>query len=304
MGKNGFLGISFNKTRRRLLGFVTRWQERMERIPAFLLIKHTFLEFSDDEAMDRAGAVAYYAILSIFPLLLGVISLLGFILPSENVYQRVSETMRQILPSSVDLVEQNINNIIRFRGLSGTISLIALLWSGSSLFSAIGHAINRAWGIKQERKFYIRKLREIGMVLVAGILFLVSMFASIIVNFVGELNSTAIYWITSIGSRVIAFFFALLVFLLVYKYMPNTRTTWRSTWPGALLAASLFEIGRFLFIIYLTRYANYELIYGSLASVIILLFWIYISAAIMILGIEFNSEFARMRLGSKHGGMQ
>ena len=85
------------------------------------------------------------------------------------------------------------------------------------------------------------------------------------------------------------------VFLLLYKLIPNTRTYWRDIWPGALLAAVLFEIARALFIFYINNYANYQLIYGSIASIIVLLVWIYYSAFIMILGAEFAFQYGRTR---------
>jgi membrane protein len=240
--------------------------------------------------------------LSIFPLLLFLISIMGFFLPSETVRQTVSVTIQRALPASTELIEQNINNIIRFRGLSGIFSIIALLWSDSNLFSAIGRAVKRAWDIRQDRKFYIRKLRDIGLVLGTGILLILSMLFSVAINFISDFDNAILFWLVNIGSKLIAFLFVLIVFLLIYKYMPNTRTSWKSTWPGALLAAILFELGRIMFILYLTQYASYERVYGSLASVIVLLFWIYISAIIMILGIEFNSEYARMRKALKRGG--
>jgi membrane protein len=279
-----------------------RWQARLERYPAYRLLRRTFKEFAEDESLDRAGAVAYYAILSIFPLLLGLISLLGFVLPSETVRQTISDALAQVLPGSADLVQQNLDSIIRLRGVSGAFSLLALIWSGSSLFAAIGRAVNHAWDLTEKRRFYIRKLRDIGMVAVTGLLFLLSMAASTAISFIGGLNGTFLYWSLAVGSRVVAFVLALLVFLLIYRYVPNTRTTWRTTWPGALIAAVFFEAGRFLFVLYLTRYANYAMVYGSLASVIVLRFWVYISAVIMLLGVEFNSEYARMRRGIGRGG--
>jgi len=86
------------------------------------------------------------------------------------------------------------------------------------------------------------------------------------------------------GSRLLAFLLVLAVFLLLYKLVPFTKTYWHYIWPGALLAAVLFEIARTLFVFYLENFANYQLIYGSIASIIILLVWIYYSAFIMVSG--------------------
>ena len=84
------------------------------------------------------------------------------------------------------------------------------------------------------------------------------------------------------------------VFSLIYMFMPNIKTRWRHIWPGALFAAILFETVKNLFIYYLANFTGYELVYGSLASVIILLVWIYLSAYILIIGAEFVSEYSHM----------
>ncbi len=101
--------------------------------------------------------------------------------------------------------------------------------------------------------------------------------------------------IVNMGSRLLAFLLVLAVFLLLYKLVPFTKTYWHYIWPGALLAAVLFEIARTLFVFYLENFANYQLIYGSIASIIILLVWIYYSAFIMVLGAEFTFQYSRMR---------
>ena len=180
----------------------------------------------------------------------------------------------------------------------GALSIVILFWGASSMFSAISVAINRAWDIRRYRRsFLIRKAGELGMVSGIGILFLLSLGTSAIISIVFRaLNLPAAdLIIVNLGSRLVAFLLILAVFLLLYKLIPNTRTYWRYIWPGALLAAVLFEIARTLFIFYINNVANYQLIYGSIASIIVLLVWIYYSAFIMILSAEFTFQYGRMR---------
>jgi membrane protein len=163
-------------------------------------------------------------------------------------------------------------------------------WGASAAFSAVSLAINRAWRIDRQRHFIIRKAGELGMVLSTGILFLLSLAASAAISIlrgVLELPAASLI-ILDLGSRLAAFLLMLAVFLLLYKLIPNVETHWRHIWPGAMAAAVLFEIARTLFIFYLEHFASYQLIYGSIASVIILLVWIYYSAFIMVLGTEFT----------------
>ena len=273
-------------------------KDRLLKIPAVRLISRTAEKLGDIDATHRAASVAYYAFLSIFPLLLGLIALFGFFLPSVNLQDELLKFVGENIPGATSILKQNIASIIELRGAMGVLSIVILFWGASAMFTAISLAINRAWDIHQyHRSFFIRKGSELGMVFGIGILFLLSLGASAIISILrGVLNLPATdLIILNIGSRLVAFLLILTVFLLLYKLIPNTRTYWRYIWPGALLAAVLFEIARTLFVFYLENFANYQLIYGSIASIIILLVWIYYSAFIMILSAEFTFQYGRMR---------
>jgi len=273
-----------------------RVKERLLKIPVMQLISLTIKESGNHDATQRAAGVAYYAILSIFPLLLGLVAIFGFFLPSVNLQDELLQFVGKNLPGATDILNQNIVNIIRLRGIVGVLSIVVLFWSGSTMFSAITLAINRAWCIRRYRHFFIRKASDLGMVLGTGILFLLSMGASAIITILNRLLKLPAddLIIVNAGGRLVAFLLMLAVFLLLYKFIPNTKTRWRNIWPGALLTAILFEIARTLFIFYLANFANYQLIYGSIASIIVLLVWIYYSAFILILGAEFTFQYGRM----------
>jgi len=272
-------------------------QSRLLKNPAFQLIYRTALESSNHDATQRAAGVAYYAMLSIFPLLLGLIAIFGFFLPSINLQDELLKFVGQNIPGATNILKQNIAEIIKLRGVMSVLSIILLFWSASTMFSSISLAINRAWDIRVYRSFFIRKASELGMAISLGILFLLSLGASTMIGVLhGALNLPASdFLIVNLSSRLVAFLLMLAVFLLLYKFIPNTKTYWRYVWPGALLAAILFEIARTLFIFYLENFGNYELIYGSITSIIALLVWIYYSALILILGAEFTFQYSHMR---------
>jgi membrane protein len=272
-------------------------KDRLLEIPAVQLISTTAKEFSDIDGAHKAAAVAYYAVLSIFPLLLGLIALFGFFLPSINIQDELLKFVGNNIPGATDILKQNITSIIKLRSIVGVLSIAVLFWSGSTMFSAISLAINRAWDIRRFRPFYIRKASEMGMAFSTGILFLLSLGASAIISILSRVLSLPAGDLTMvhIGSRLIAFLLMLAVFLLLYKFVPNTKTCWRYVWQGALFSAILFEIARTLFIVYLENFANYQLIYGSISSIIVFLVWIYYSAFILILGAEFSFQYGRTR---------
>jgi membrane protein len=277
-----------------------RAKDRLLKIRLVKLISLTAAGSGNHDAAQRAAGVAYFAVLSIFPLLLGLIALFGVFLPALNLQDKLMTFVGDNLPGSIDIIRQNLTSIIKLRGILGVLSIIFLFWSGSTMFSAVSLAINRAWDISRNRPFFVRKSRELGMALGTGILFLLSLGASAVISILSRVPDMpeSGLMIANVSSRLAAFLLMLAVFLLLYKLIPNTRTYWRNIWPGALLAAVLFEIARIVFIFYLENFANYQLIYGSIASIIILLIWIYYSAFIMILGAEFSFQYGRMRRSS------
>jgi membrane protein len=272
-------------------------KSRLLKIPAFQLIYRTALESSNHDATQRAAGVAYYVILSIFPLLLGLIAIFGYFLPSINLQDELLKFVGNNIPGATNILKQNITEIIKLRGVMSVLSIVLLFWSASTMFSAISLAINRAWDIRVYRSFFIRKASELGMALSLGILFLLSLGASTMISILrGALKLPATdFIIVNLSSRLLAFLLMLAVFLLLYKFIPNVKTYWRYVWPGALLAAIFFEIARTLFVFYLENFGHYELLYGSITSIIALLVWIYYSALILILGAEFTFQYSHIR---------
>jgi membrane protein len=274
-----------------------RLKERLLKIPTIELIYLTAEGAGNHDAAQRAAGVAYYTILSILPLLLGLIAIFDIFFPSVNLQDGLQAFIGKNLPGAADIVSQDIVNNERLQGVVGVVSIIVFFWGASAAFSAVSLAITRAWGIRRQRHFIIRKASELGMVLSTGILFLLSLAASAVISIlrgVLEIPAASLI-IVDLGSRLAAFLLILAVFLLLYKLIPNVETHWRHIWPGALAAAVLFEIARTLFIFYLDHFASYQFIYGSIASVIILLVWIYYSAFIMVLGAEFTYQYSHKR---------
>lgn len=288
-----------------------RWRRllrKLDAIPLVHLCYRTVREMSADDATHMAAGLAYYAVLSLFPLTVGLISLLGLVLNSEVLEGEIFGFFQTYLPGSRDLLAANIESRDSIRGFLSIISFLGLFWSASLLFGAITKAVNRAWDIHRDRPFYIDKLRHILMALSVAPLFLMSVGTTAALQFLGSsdipiigrldfLNHDVIVLLT----RPLPFFFSLTIFLLIYKFTPNTHTYWRYVWPGAVLAAVMFEVFKSSFVFYLDNFARYEEIYGSLASVVVVLAWTYISGLILIAGAEFSSEYERMRLGLERG---
>jgi membrane protein len=246
-----------------------------------------------NDISNMSASIAYYAFLALFPLLLGLIAIMGQFLPSESIQQGILSFLTQYLPVSYNFLESNITDIIRFRGAFGIIGILGLFWSGSGVFSVVSRAVNRAWDIEYKHPFYIQKPREIIMALAIGILVLLSLGTSTVFSFIGNTNFPVSGLIANVGTVIAGFFLSLTVFIVLYKTVPITRISWRYVWPGAILATVFFEVAKVLFVLYLNNYNNYDKIYGSIASVIILLVWIYYSAFILLAGAEVSAMLNR-----------
>lgn len=272
------------------------------------LARRTWRELGDDYAVDLAASISYYAILSLFPLAIGLVSLFSLVLEADAVEREVFGFFHTYLPGSEGILAANVEAVGNVRGLLGIISAVGLLYTSTLLFGAITRAVNRAWDIPHDRPFYIEKPRHIIMTLSVAPLFVLSIGATTALQVIGNDELPILGFLAFLEhngintlARPLPFVFSLLIFLLIYKFAPYTRTYWRYIWPGALLAAFLFDVGKSVFVFYLENYAAYERIYGTLASVIVLLAWTYMSGMIVVIGAEVSSENQRMGLGMSRG---
>ena len=269
-----------------------------------------FKELGDDDATHLSAGVAYYSVFSIFPLLLGLLAISGTVFASVTLQEQFLHYVTESIPGSKEFVTKNIEEVVRFRGALGIGAILGLLWSGSSAFGAMSRAINRAWDVDKDRPFYVAKTLHIIIALGVGILFLLSSAASVgielLLNYSRDvgLNWHRFFLDFGLGNlmlKAVPWAITLAVFLLLYRFVPNCKTYWRYVWTGAVVAAILFEVSKGIFMWYLANVANYELIYGSVASMMVLLSWAYVSAFILILGAEISSEYGRMRNGVERG---
>ena len=261
-----------------------------------------------NDATHMAAGVAYYAVFSLFPLVMGMVSVAGFLMSSPEIQGKLLAYLSDNLPGTKFLTTDNLGELVELWGALGIGAIIGLIWATNGLFAAINRAVNRAWRIPRERPFFIAKPRQLALAFAVIILFLTSAFATSVVEVLVEpgrdLGIPGLSNFLDMGGaegmlRATSFAATFSVFLLLYKFAPDCKTYWRYVWTGAVVAAVLFEAGKALFAWYLETIALYTEIYGSVASMVVLLTWIYLSSMILILGAEVASEFSRSRLRRK-----
>ena len=277
----------------------------LARVRPFFLVWRLVQTMRANDATHMAAGVAYYAVFSLFPLVMGMVSVAGFLVSSTEVQARLLGYLSDNLPGAESFTTDNLGELAELWGALGIGAVIGLIWATNGLFAAINRAVNRAWHIPRERPFFIAKPRQLALALAVIVLFLTSAFATSVVEVVVDparsLGIPGISPFLDMGGagavlRATSFAATFSVFLLLYKFAPDCKTYWRYVWTGAVVAAVLFEAGKAMFAWYLETIALYTEVYGSVASVIVLLTWIYLSSMILILGAEVSSEFSRSRL--------
>jgi len=253
-----------------------------------------------------SAAVSYYIYLSLFPVLLLGVASFGYILKSPEEAQRmVLDYVNQYLPASVTRgigLSEALTEIVRGRGTATGIGIVAVLWTGTSAFAALDEAIHLAWNLKDRRNFFRRRLLALGMLLMFAVLLGVSTAMTTSLNFVRKLQIPLLNiapgewpWIWNAAAYAAPFVVTLITFLLVYKIVPNTRVPWKAALAGALFAGGLWEIVKLGFSYYVAHFANYSMVYGSLAGIVLWMIWVNLSVVLTILGAQFAAQWHRRR---------
>jgi membrane protein len=265
-------------------------------------MKEAVNEFLTDNCPHLSAAIAYYFLLCLFPLALAAISVFGFVVSSDEVEAKVVQGISDFIPVSADFIQRTIHGVAGNWGAAGIAATIGLIWGGMAVFSAIRKALNAAWGIRQPRPFLHERLLEFSMMLGLGLLMLMSLGLTTGFKFIQGADIPVIGTLFQDGGPLRQFivtlsstFLTFLAFFFLYKVVPNTKVRWRHAFFGALVAAVLFEIVKAIFIWFVGRFATYNLVYGSVGTVIALMTWTYASAVIMLFCAKITSAYPRVR---------
>lgn len=250
-----------------------------------------------DNGGDLAAIIAFWAFFSIFPMLIGILSLAGHFLESPQLQSRIYQVVSNLLPGSAGLVKNSLEGVVRYSGPMTWVSIGGLIWTAGKGFGAVTRAVNRALDAKRTQFYLLSGIRYSLMAVAVSILLITSIGITVAIeivfkpSFLSRLGSDAIE-VPRLQGRAMSFILVFLIFGLIYKLAPYIKVQWRSVLPGAVLAAILFELSKTGFVLYLDHIAHFQAIYGSLSSIIVLLLWLYLSALILIFGAEYNIVWA------------
>jgi membrane protein len=272
-------------------------------VKAFLLARRTFETFGRNYGTLLAASIAYYALLSIFPLILGLIALLGLFFTDPNVRASFVTSMASLFPGSEPLIEQTVNQVMAGRGPAGIVATVGLIWAASGVFSSFSVAMDRIWKVEENRNPILAAVHAVALVLAVALIFVVSLFlstglrvaADLGVQVLGVPRTVLPYLVTILGIAVpLGITFA--VICLIFELTPNRFLRWSQIWPGALVTSIFFEIGKQIFAWYLSTFAQYNAVYGSVGAVIALVTWAYYAAIVLLLGAQLNAVLSEDEL--------
>ncbi|ATV00640.1 MULTISPECIES: YihY family inner membrane protein [Bacillus] len=257
-------------------------------------IKELFARFSLHEGQSKSAELAYFFLLSLFPLMIFMLTLTAYLpISAEDVLGAVDQYAPDSAMSMVkSITEQTLNK--RSGGLL-SFGIIAVIWSASNGMNAIVRAFNHAYEVEENRSFIIIRLTSIFLTIAMVVTILIALLLPVFGREIGMLAADFIgasglfLQVWSVVRWGISPLILLIVFTALYIFAPNKRLSLRFVLPGAVFAAAGWIIVSMLFSFYVGTFANYSATYGSIGGIIILMIWFYLTGTLLILGGEINA---------------
>ncbi|MFF4362097.1 YihY/virulence factor BrkB family protein [Streptomyces sp. NPDC001604] len=268
------------------------------------VLKGSLKEFKDDELADRAAALTYYGVLSLFPALLVLVSLLG--ITGRSATDKVLTNIRQLTPGSArDIITRAVEQLQNNSGTGSVMALVGIVlavWSASGYVAAFIRAANAVYDMPEGRPVWKVLPVRVGVTVVLMVLAVMS---ALIVVFTGGLarqtgqalgiGDTALT-VWSIAKWPVLVLLVTIMIAILYWATPNAKVKgFRWITPGSLLALAIWLAASAGFAFYVANFASYNKTYGTMAGVIVFLVWLWISNLAILLGLEFDAESVRQR---------
>jgi membrane protein len=280
---------------------------RITRLSAWRAV----VEFYEADNLTYAASVAYYALLSLFPFALIMVSILGSVTADDLTRQKVLMFVLRYFPGHFDFIISQLDafrqNPIRL-GVGGAILLV---WGALGVFGAISTAVNHAWGVEKTRSFWSHRMFSFLMLLTAGLMLMIGLLAATAAQIIGarwfagvSQNYPALQVMQGLMIRNALLLLPALVFGLIYYFVPNAKVLLKDVWLGALITGLLWDAGFTGFSWFIRDVSQFSRIHGSIGTVIVFLLWVYFSAVILLWGVEFTAAYSKMRRDIRADGAQ
>lgn len=267
------------------------------------LLIHLIVKIRKDDVFALSSQLAYYLMLSFFPFILFLITLVGF---SRLSSAEVLNGLAGLLPQSiVDLTTSTVMDIFdnQYTGLLG-VSILLMIWTSSSAFRAVIKGVNKAYDFKERRSFIKRVFISMMGILALAIIIILSLsmlvFGDVISQYIRNVIPfyKAFLFIWNMFRYAFVFIVMIFIFAGIYCMAPAKRLKSKEVIPGAIFSTFGWIIVSFGFSFYINNFGNYSRFYGSLGAVFILMTWLFLISMIFILGVEINCVLSQINNGT------
>jgi len=256
--------------------------------------------YSSDD-LTFASSIAYYSLLSLFPFFLLAFSIVAGVTSSDTDRDAVLRFVFRYFPRQFDFVTVQLAELQRAQVRLSVAGSALMIWAAMGVFGAVTSAVNHAWGVEKQPSYFKHKLISFVMLVVAGLLLMVGLAAVSAINvvsaswFAGVIEAAPrLYVLQSFAVRWATTVLFIFVVGLVFYFVPNAKVRFRDVWVGAVLTGLLWRAALAGFSTYVRDLSRFS-VHGSIAAVVVFLLWIYVSAVILLYGVEVTAAYARLR---------
>lgn len=276
-----------------------RWWHVVRRWFAFYS-RNLWRKGARDQVFFLASGITFNVLVTIVPLLLLTISILGILVESSAAArEQILNFIQRAMPLASTQAEALLFSFIEDRSVLGVIGLVGLVWASTRLFGSLRTVLEVIFEIPPEDRLGIveGKIHDVKMVVVVGTLFLLTLSLTTALRWVENygvgflgLDAYNLSWATALGSTLLAFAITYLMFYFVYRYVPDRWIPRSDAAMAALFSGILFELAKQVFVAYLSEFTRFLVLYGSFTNLVVVAFWVYYSSLVFILG----GELARL----------
>jgi membrane protein len=247
-------------------------------------------DFFRHDMTIHSGNFAYSSFLAIFPLILLITSIVGFVFSySPETMQKLIDILRKTVPDMPVTIGNAVESLQRFRGVVGVLGLIGLVWSVSRIAYAIQTGFDQIWEMKK-RSYVRKKIFALGVMLLIGVVGLIglsiTMLSTGFFSWLRDVTGPVISTLAVVLGAILSPLASAIIFATLYRTLPQKKPGWREIFWGALTAALLLDISEYGLGFYFTRISKAQAIYGSIGVVIGIVLWLYVVGMLIFIGAE------------------
>ncbi|MGH9387955.1 MAG: YihY/virulence factor BrkB family protein [Vicinamibacterales bacterium] len=270
--------------------------------------RRAIVDLYNSDVLTHSASIAYYALLSLFPFFLLLLSILGSITSDPEEREQVVRFVFRYFPRQFEFITGQLDTFQTSSVPLGVGGLLALIWGALGVFTAITSAVNHAWRVETERSFLKHRFVSFVMLLSAGGVLLIGLALASVVRiaqtrwFGGVVEASPwLQWSSGVPADYAATAFLVVCVALVFYFIPNAPVRFRDVWPGAILVGVLWRVVLAWFSWYVRDLGSWNVVHGSIAAVVVFLVWVYVSAVILLYGVQLTANYSRLQdAASRH----